>query len=336
MAAVSTMQPSRPDCSSVPLSSNLHLNIFQRGLAIPELDFKDNRYPTLTLDNGFRKSSPMVIASTDTTPWGAAEPKQPSTRSEVVSQEPQEQSHLAQPHPDGIPGSLPQGAAQPVVERYSLNDNPQASSNGALTDSRLFRSTGDSFATSPSPPPQLPRDIPTSLKPANHRQSSHPPLDPAGSSRLSYPNDPSGLSTSRPYSPTMGIVIPISPNPRAYAQHPTYINPVAAAPDPINPILSPNPPTPPEEICVECAMRDQDMADVIVVGPGIWDRESDVLYEELLCRELEEEEAGVISSECSSKPRARGGRLTEQNLKVWHTMVREFSATDYHDTHYSN
>jgi hypothetical protein len=128
----------------------------------------------------------------------------------------------------------------------------------------------------------------------------------------------------------MGITIPISPNPRAYAQHPTYITP-AAAPDPINPILSPNPPTPPEEICVECAMRDQDMADVVVIGPGIWDRESDVFYDELLRREQEEEEAGVLSSECSSRPRARGGRLTEQNLKVWHTMVRELLLVDYYD-----
>jgi len=321
-AAVSTIQPSRPG-SSVPLSSNLHLNIFQRGrgLAISDLDFKDNRYPTLTLDNSFHKSGPMVIGSTDTQPWGPAEHKQPSSRSDAMSQEPQDKSHLPQPQSNGVSTSLTQGAAHRLVERHSLDDNPQTSGNGTLMDSRpfndTFKSAGDSFVTSPSPPPQSFRDVPVSLKPANNRQPSHPLLDGAGPSKLSHPNV---LSTSRPYSPTMGISIPISSNPRAYAQHPTYITP-AAPPDPINPILLPNPPTPPEEVCVECAMRDQDMADVIVVGPGIWDRESDVLYEELLRREQEEEEAGVVSSECSSKPRARGGRLSEQNLKIWHTMT---------------
>lgn len=68
-------------------------------------------------------------------------------------------------------------------------------------------------------------------------------------------------------------------------------------------------------------MRDQDMADVVVVGPGIWDRESDGLYEELLRREEEEEATGILPSECSSRPRAKGGRLTEQNLKLWASMV---------------
>lgn len=68
-------------------------------------------------------------------------------------------------------------------------------------------------------------------------------------------------------------------------------------------------------------MRDQDMADVIVVGPGMWDRESDVLFEELLRREEEEEASGILPSDGSSRPRARGGRLTEQNLKLWTTMV---------------
>ncbi|KAG1751533.1 uncharacterized protein EDB91DRAFT_1234870 [Suillus paluster] len=328
LAAVSTIQPSRPDCNSVvpsTLPPNLHVNIFQRSLAISDLDFKDNRYPTLTLDKSFHKTSPMIIGSADTQAWGPTERQHTSSRSEVMTQEPQDKAHpnAVDQHglqSNGISSSLPQGAAR-VVERYSLDNNAQASGNGALMDSHLFndsfKSVGESLTISPSPPPQPLRELPASLKPAGNRQPSYPSLDAAGSSRLPHAN---GLSTSRPYSPAMGITIPISPNPRAYAQHPTYITP-AAAPDPINPILSPNPPVPPEEICVECAMRDQDMADVVVVGSGIWDRESDVLYEDLLRREQEDEAAGVLSSECSSKPRARGGRLTEQNLKIWHTMT---------------
>lgn len=89
------------------------------------------------------------------------------------------------------------------------------------------------------------------------------------------------------------------------------------------------------EICVECAMRDQDMADVDVTGPGVWDRESDVFYHELCRREAEEaeERARAKASNSSSeshailrsidpgRPRAHGNRLTEQNLKLWLTMV---------------
>jgi hypothetical protein len=234
-----------------------------------------------------------------------------------------------------ISSPLSQGTAHRVGERYSLDDNFRTSGSGGLINSNLFddsfKSAGESFTTLLSPP-QVFRDVPASLKPASNRQPSYPQLDAPGPSRLPPPN---GVSTSRSYSPTMGITIPISSSPRAYAQHPTYITP-AAAPDPINPILSPNPPTPPEEICVECAMRDQDMADVVVVGPGMWERESDVLYEELLRREQEDEAAGILSSECSSKPRARGGRLTEQNIKIWHTMVSKSGRFIISDLNYPN
>ncbi|KAG1816107.1 uncharacterized protein BJ212DRAFT_212141 [Suillus subaureus] len=328
MAAVSTIiQPQRPDCSPVPttLPPNLHVNIFQRSLAISDLDFKDNRYPTLSLDKNFHKTSPMIIGSADSQTWGATERQRPSSRSEAMAQASQDKEDLNADDQhvlqlNGVSSSLSQGAAHRIGERYSLDDNVPTSGSGGLMNSHLFddslKSAGESFTTLPSPPQPL-RDVPASLKPASNKQPSYPPLDAPGPSRLPPQN---GISTSRSYSPTMGITIPISPNPRAYAQHPTYITP-AAAPDPINPILSPNPPTPPEEICVECAMRDQDMADVVVVGPGMWERESDVLYEELLRREQEDEAAGVVSSECSSKPRARGGRLTEQNIKIWHTMT---------------
>lgn len=85
----------------------------------------------------------------------------------------------------------------------------------------------------------------------------------------------------------------------------------------------PNPPPPQEEVCVECAMRDQDMADVDVTGPGVWERESDVQYEELVRREQEEGTSEGLSSEShrSNRPRARGGKLTEPNLKIWLSMV---------------
>ncbi|KAI9508216.1 hypothetical protein F5148DRAFT_980158 [Russula earlei] len=120
------------------------------------------------------------------------------------------------------------------------------------------------------------------------------------------------------YSPAaVGVPVPLSSIPRAQPQQPTYINP-SPMPNSINPVFTTQP-LPPEEVCVECAMRDQDMADVDVTSPGIWARESDVQYEDLLRRELEEEEMGVFPQE-QQRPRARGGRLTVANLKLWLTM----------------
>jgi len=71
---------------------------------------------------------------------------------------------------------------------------------------------------------------------------------------------------------------------------------------------------------VEGAMRDQDMADVDVILPGVWAHESNVHYEELLWRELEEEAMAILPLG-EQRPRA-GGHLTEPNLKLWITLVR--------------
>jgi len=71
---------------------------------------------------------------------------------------------------------------------------------------------------------------------------------------------------------------------------------------------------------VECSMRDRDMVDVDVSSPGVWERASDVVFEELKRRETEEEVAGVVNSD-STRQRIRGGRLTEKNLGVWLSIV---------------
>ncbi|KAG1718912.1 hypothetical protein EDD22DRAFT_1031598 [Suillus occidentalis] len=113
----------------------------------------------------------------------------------------------------------------PRHEHNTLYPNVLTSGSGGLMNLHLFndsfKSVGESFTTLPSPP-QLLHDAPAFLKPASTQQPTYPPLDTPGPSQLPPPN---GISTSRSYSPTMGIVIPISPNPRAYAQHPTYIIP---------------------------------------------------------------------------------------------------------------
>lgn len=68
-------------------------------------------------------------------------------------------------------------------------------------------------------------------------------------------------------------------------------------------------------------MRDQEMADVNVTSPGAWERASDAAFEDLRRRELEDEARGIINND-PSRPRIRGGRLTEQNLRLWLSIVR--------------
>jgi len=68
-------------------------------------------------------------------------------------------------------------------------------------------------------------------------------------------------------------------------------------------------------------MRDQDMADVDVTSAGVWERASDGLFEELKQRELEDEANGVVVDK-PTRPRIKGGRLTEQNIKLWLSVVR--------------
>ncbi|EGO00302.1 hypothetical protein SERLA73DRAFT_168083 [Serpula lacrymans var. lacrymans S7.3] len=328
MTTIATIQSPRTDSGSSALPRNVHVDLFQRGLAISELDFKDNRYPSISASRNLPRAAAMMQASSNRQPWDATSDSVDGVHkmdSPPVDKEDQgatpEILHADQAQQNQNPKSdsalsyaLPAGAARRVVERYSLDDNTQSLSKGEPSDFKEVqndpsKSAQGSVTASQHPltPPQLgqpsTRDIPIALLPANPRIGAGPSNSPKPSSS---------------YGPNMGITIPISSSPRAFAQHPTFITP-AAAPDPINPVFSPTPLPPPEEVCVECAMRDQDMADVDVTGPGVWDRESNVLYEELLRRELEEEDAGVVSTD-SSKPRARGGRLTEQNLKIWLTM----------------
>lgn len=114
---------------------------------------------------------------------------------------------------------------------------------------------------------------------------------------------------------------------RVSVQQSTFITPSAASP--INPLYSPGPQGPPrvqEEVCIECAMRDQDMADVDVTGPGVWDRESDIHYRELVQKEAEEEVKKAANPDYlpaidPNRPSTKGGRLTEQNLKLWLSLV---------------
>lgn len=223
------------------------------------------------------------------------------------------------------PTNAPSFALDPRDDRFqssSLNN-----SGSPLDPNRII----SDFA-SPSPPVNmgqrssgpidLSRDRPASLAPTTSRQPSSP------LAAVAQPSSPSlppivPLSAGPSFNPS-SMAIPISPNPRAYAQQPTFINPSSTQPS-----FAP-PQVPKEEVCVECAMRDQDMADVDVTSRGIWERESDALYEDLLQREEEEELAGLPPIESASRPKARGGLLTETNLRLWLSVVSHSHLVTFH------
>jgi hypothetical protein len=83
------------------------------------------------------------------------------------------------------------------------------------------------------------------------------------------------ISSAAQYNPAAVVPVTLSSSPRVQAHRPTYIT-SAPAPTPINPAFTST--AAPEEVCMECAIRDQDMADVDVTSPGVWAHESDVHY----------------------------------------------------------
>jgi hypothetical protein len=216
-------------------------------------------------------------------------------------------------HENAVSYSLPPGAqaARRVVERYSLDDDTQGlPSSGGSGDARALESSKST-----------PQD-PITPSPSWRMTASTPqPSTPRGVG-ISGSRGPVAAMTSSPSYQNKLSNIPLSSVPRTSAQQPTYVMP-PDIPNGMSPSFSPKPTIPQEEICVECAMRDQDMADVDVTSPGIWDRESDVLYEDLIRREQEDLAAGVVSLDHPQpqRPRAKGGRLTESNLKIWLSIV---------------
>ena len=212
--------------------------------------------------------------------------------------------------------ALPPGAARSAAERYSLDNNSQRSPS--RTSNELNQAYVESQSIQETVTPRtLPRSMTSSrINPTAGRASPNHSLgrlSPIQNGRIPSPLPPIiPLSASPTYAP------PVSPNLRVYAQQPTYVNQANTGNTVYTPIVPQQ-----EEVCVECAMRDRDMADVDVSSPGVWDRASDVLFEDLKRREIEEEGAGIVNND-PGRPRIKGGRLTEQNVKLWLSIVRLF------------
>ncbi|KAF7970701.1 hypothetical protein HWV62_23240 [Athelia sp. TMB] len=323
---------------------------YVRELTGNELDFRDTRYPIMQASSSERRASTAPAPSSipvrvddesarrvNTVPSAAGDSR-PGVEAEDYTEAgargtangvflPQDQRHIVPSRLEAVVQyALPQEGSRRVIERYSNDDRGGVSS------------AFDQVVGSESPQEESPsasqqqavqerstsRERPISMIPGSSPR--HPSLTPGAgvgagpSNRDSY--SPIMPSSASPYAPSpVALGIPVSPKPRAYAQQPTY----ASAPSPVNPIYMPNPPPPPppqEEVCVECAMRDQDMADVDVTSPGIWERESDAAYDELCRREMEEDRSEILSSDShrSKRPRSKGGKLTEASMKLWLTM----------------
>jgi hypothetical protein len=83
-----------------------------------------------------------------------------------------------------------------------------------------------------------------------------------------------------------------------------------------------------EEVCLECMMRDRDLADVVVAGEGAWERDSDVAWKDLKEREREltkswNDDALSVSgtsfedesSEPPSSPRSQANGLPDESQR---------------------
>ena len=340
---------------------------FPRGLALSDLDLRDDRYPLISSSRHVPPAAHQgtqtanVLSShshflPDAMHQAVRGPSLPS--SDLVSHDfktmntPSLTSASAQPripqvsderrsvlHPDSqpsrlnaAPNSYPLDHVQPSTSPPSVNEINLQFFGPSQTSQT---SSGEVSKAPPTADVPLPTQHPLALQPGSPLRTSPrgsypteqymPSRSGAAASQgqgiqLPIPLSPGmRMSSAAQYNPAVVVPVSVSSNPRVQAQQPTYINP-APAPIPINPVFA-SQPLPAEEICVECTMRDQDMADVDVTSPGVWARASDVHYEDLLRRELDEEAMGIPPQE-QQRPRARGGRLTEANLKLWLTLVR--------------
>ncbi|KAH9998435.1 hypothetical protein BJV74DRAFT_877135 [Russula compacta] len=320
-----------------------------RGLAISDLDLRDNRYPLISSSRyvppATHQGTPSTNPVSSHTPFytdalrqvvrGPSLPSSDSASHDLknvnmsslrlaspkpdIPQVPDERRSMLHPDSQSSPlnaGSPP--ASYPLDHVQPTNSPPSMNEINLQLFGRSQTSQASSGEVSKAPPTAdvpLSTQHPRALQPGFPRQGTQLPRPLSPGMRISSPSQ---------YNSAMAIPVSVSSNPRVQAQQPTYINPMSA-PVPINPVFT-SQPLPAEEVCVECAMRDQDMADVDVTSPGIWARESDVHYDDLLRRELEEEAMGVPPRE-QQRPRARGGRLTEANIKLWLSLNPKESAS---------
>ncbi|GAA5985080.1 hypothetical protein JCM10908_002516 [Rhodotorula pacifica] len=146
------------------------------------------------------------------------------------------------------------------------------------------------------------------------RAAASPPLFTSTSSPIELNGGGGPATTSNPASAARSPqLVNASPQALAAAQQAQNASPGGAFSFPnqnLNAsLVLPTPPPPPHlvpqpEICVECMMRDRDMADVDVTTPGVWERASDADFEEQMRWEAETTPDPAIASGGSGTPAA--------------------------------
>ncbi|KAF9647272.1 hypothetical protein BDM02DRAFT_2717585 [Thelephora ganbajun] len=224
-----------------------------------------------------------------------------SSQQQPPTQQPSPPQSFKDPSPTHINQSSDDKTPEPAdpVSRFSNQETPAPHRQ----PSQLYGSWQSTKSYGQEPPPSR-----GSMRSVSQQPGFQSPGNFGGYSSQQTPDNPP--TTTRP-----SIPLPLSSNPRAVPQSPRYIN---APPNGTqNPIYA-KPHVPKEEVCLECAMRDQDMADVDVTSPGTWERGSDVYYQDLVRSEEEAISNGIPLPE--DRPRSTGDMLTETNLKLWLTM----------------
>ena len=260
---------------------------------------------------------PSPPAATVSTPSSGAVGITVASRSSTLSGSP---PNPRQGSSSGPPASFQISSSSSALPTPSSSSTqPQGLPPGAAPSSIISRRDAPSMYTAPSSPPPTdplpPPPAPMTL--VDRDLTSSPAREPS-------PRDPSPAHQKPPIPTSVQPQIRMSSSPKPLNQtgpYPSFPGPSLVPPS----RPGPGRPVVVEEVCIECMMRDRDMADVDVSGNRVWERESDVWYEELVRREKEEEGRGrsePVSSNGKTRPKARGGKLTEDNIKVWLTMVR--------------
>ena len=339
----------------------LHLNSFGR-LDIADFDTR-GRYPTAhSLEHRRVPSSYLEQQQPSAIPPATAVyiPQReqwtssilsPSTRQSQLSPSPDTTTDIRNtPRRSPVFDSSMQESPSEYFGRSSVRSRPSTRSN----DDEDKQAKSPALATTPNPiqrPSNDTQQTPVTVGQQQYipRSTSQNSPQALGISGPRHPQAPPRLQPTNTQNGQSGVS-----QPSTYPQQPQVLPPGAAPPNsqgtPIRPAQLFNGPYPPmfspqqpqnvyrpqnaaaqEEVCIECMMRDRDMADVDVTGPGVWERESDAALRDLIEREDEnergwyEEHAAELAQTGHGlrppKRRSKGHRLTEQNVKIWLTMV---------------
>jgi hypothetical protein len=125
------------------------------------------------------------------------------------------------------------------------------------------------------------RASPTTSSPSAKRSLPRPPdmLLPTASTTWPIPTGP------KPHQPKSATILPVVSGLADAGPYPTATPRQSAIGLGKPPSARAPPPKMQEEVCLECMMRDRDLADIEVNGPGCWSRSSDADWDELRWRE---------------------------------------------------